>query len=161
VDTALFESFLYTRRMHDFSIPNPFIPDLQHAVSESEMEIDFIRSSGPGGQNVNKTSSKAQLRWNISASKCFSDRDKARLREYFASRITKEGDIVLFADSERSQAQNKEAVIRRLQSLVRAALKAKKKRIATKPTRGSKERRLQEKKQQSQKKQARKPLIDE
>lgn len=145
----------------DIHTANPFLAQRQDPVPASEMEIDFIRSSGPGGQHVNKTSSKAQLRWSIDDSNGFSDREKEILRKHFASRITKEGELVLVSDSERSQAQNKEAVIRRLQSLVRTALKPKKKRIATKPTRGSKERRLQEKRQLSQKKQARKLSPDD
>ena len=134
---------------------NPFIRT--GPVPESEIRIEFARSGGPGGQNVNKTLTKAQLRWDVDASAAFSRREKARIKRKLGNRLTKEGEIVLSSESERSQNQNKETVIERLQSLIRDALRPEKKRIPTKPTRASKERRLKAKRQTSRKKQLRKP----
>lgn len=142
-------------------LTNPFVPETIVRIPESEIKVEFVRSSGPGGQKVNKTSTKAQLRWNIDASTVFSSKEKALLKKRLAHKLTKEGEIVLSADTERSQLQNKMAVIARLQTLVRTALIPKRKRIATKPTRGSKERRLSDKKKQSRKKKMRKADFDE
>lgn len=138
-------------------VSNPFLEKQSSGpVPESEIQIDFARSGGPGGQNVNKTETKAQLRWNIEASHAFSDSQKARLKKALEKRLTKTGEIVLSSESERSQNQNRDAVIERLQSIVQSALTPKKKRIPTKPTRSAKERRLKEKKKQSRKKRLRK-----
>lgn len=151
---------MYTRIM-ERPFSNPFILGHIACIPESEIEIDFVRSSGPGGQKVNKTSTKAQLRWNIDASGAFSSKEKAMLKKALANKLTKEGDIILSAESERSQLQNKATVMARLQALVGTALIPKRKRVATKPTRGSKERRLDKKKKQSRKKEMRKADFDE
>ena len=128
--------------------PQIFIP-------ESEMEIDFVRSSGPGGQKVNKTSSKAQLRWNVDRSAVINDEQKNRIKTQLVNRLNKEGEIVLASDELRSQPQNRERVIELLRTLVAQALIPEKERIPTKPRRAVKERRLDEKAKQSQKKQIR------
>ncbi|MFA6429460.1 MAG: alternative ribosome rescue aminoacyl-tRNA hydrolase ArfB [Patescibacteria group bacterium] len=144
-----------------FSVSLYHNPSLERLVPESEMMIEFVRSSGPGGQNVNKTSSKAQLHWNVSASKVFTDREKSLIKERLAHRLTKEGFIVLASDEQRSQSQNREAVIKLLRSLVIKALAPIKPRVPTKPTRGSKERRIGAKKERSLLKQIRTTRWDE
>lgn len=125
-------------------------------VPESEIQLDFARSSGPGGQNVNKVSSKAQLRWYVGGSAAFTDEQKALIRAFAGSRLTKEDEIVLAAESERSQLQNKEEAIRRLQELVRMALTPKKKRKPTKVSRAQKRKRVESKRIVSEKKRNRK-----
>lgn len=111
----------------------------------SEMHIDFVRSSGPGGQNVNKVNTKAQLRWSVGASRVFSWEQKLRLRSKLKNRLNKHDEIVLWYDDERSQSQNKQKVIHLLNALVKSALKVPRRRVATKPTRASKEKRLEHK----------------
>jgi ribosome-associated protein len=118
----------------------------------SEIQITFARSSGPGGQNVNKVSSKAQLRWDIWGSRAYSTDEKARLVRELASYLTWKNEVILQSDETRSQLQNKERVIRKLNSLVDKALLPLKLRVPTKPTRGSKERRLESKKLNTKKK---------
>ncbi len=124
-------------------------------IPEDELEINFVRSSGKGGQNVNKLSTKAQLRWNIDKSLAFSDEEKEKIKFSLANRINKEGELLLESQEERSQLQNKQRVVERLNNLIKTALAPQQERIATKPTYGSKERRLEEKKMQGKKKKER------
>jgi len=124
-------------------------------IPESELEIAFVRASGPGGQNVNKTSTKAQLHWNVDHSAAFSDMEKAMIRERLASRINLAGEVVLSASAERSQEQNRATVIKRLEQLVTQALKPVLPRKKTRPTKSSKEKRLATKKIHSKKKKLR------
>ena len=124
-------------------------------IPASEYTIEFARSGGPGGQNVNKVSSKAQLRWSVGASQVLSDEQKARVRVALKNRLTNEDEILVTAEDERSQAQNREQVIARFQELVAQALHVPKKRRPTKPTRSSKEKRLQAKKIISERKRSR------
>jgi len=127
------------------------------SVPESELRLDFSRSSGPGGQNVNKVSSKAQVRWSVGASQAFTDGQKTLIRAAAGKHLNKEDEIVLAAESERSQFQNKEEVIRRLQELVRIALVPKKKRRPTKVSRAQKRKRVEQKRLVGEKKKARRP----
>lgn len=127
------------------------------SVPESELRLDFARSGGPGGQNVNKVSSKAVLRWDVGSSQAFTDEQKAAIRAAAGKYLNKEDEIVLTAESERSQLQNKAAVIKRLQALVRIALTPKKKRKPTKVSRAQKRRRLESKRLVSERKRSRKP----
>ncbi len=124
-------------------------------IPASEYTIEFARSGGPGGQNVNKVSSKAQLRWGVGASQSLSDEQKARVRVALKNRLTNDDEILVTAEDERSQAQNREQVIVRFQELIAQALHVQKKRRATKPTRSSKEKRLQSKKIMSERKKMR------
>jgi ribosome-associated protein len=122
---------------------------------EHELEEKFVTAGGPGGQNVNKVASAVQLRFNIGASLAFTDDEKARIRRSLASRINDEGEIVLFVQTHRSQARNREEARARLVELLEKSLVRKKKRVATRPTRASRERRLQSKSRRSDIKRAR------
>lgn len=126
-------------------------------VPESEIDIDFVRSSGPGGQKVNKTSSKAQLRWNVGESSGFTDVQKEAIREVAGNRLNGEDEIVIAAETERSQLQNKSAVIERLHEIVTEALTPKKERKETKVSKSQKKKRLENKRRTGAKKRDRKP----
>lgn len=127
-------------------------------IPESEFQIDFVRASGAGGQNVNKVSTKVQLKWNVGRSSVFSAEEKVKIKTLLANRINEEGEVVMSSQETRSQLQNKERVIERLHELVEIALRSVHKRIPTKPTRGSRERRLDFKEKHSQRKQARRKV---
>lgn len=116
-----------------------------------ELVETFTRSSGPGGQSVNKVSSAVQLRWNVDASSVPA-RIKTRFRQIWKNRITKEGDVIVDASEHRSQALNRDAARDRLTSMIRKAAKKRKRRIPTRPTRGSVERRIKAKKETGEKK---------
>lgn len=122
-------------------------------IPENEFNIDFVCSSGPGGQNVNRRKTKAQLRWNINDSKVLTEEQKEQVRKRLSS--TKEGDLILKSEETRHQPRNKEIVIQRLNELIHQALKKKKKRKKTKPSKAAIERRIEEKKRQSEKKKSR------
>jgi ribosome-associated protein len=112
------------------------------ALDEAELEISYIRASGPGGQNVNKVSSAAQLRFDARTSPSLPDDVATRLIRLAGAKATKEGVIVITADRFRSQDQNREDAIDRLKELIIKAAHKPKPRKATKPTKASKEKRL-------------------
>jgi ribosome-associated protein len=106
-------------------------------ISESDVDITAIRSSGPGGQGVNKTNSKAELRWDLEGSGLLNEDQKATVREKLSTRINRDGVLVLHVQKTRSQKQNKEIALERLNELVNAALEVPKERVATKKHRGT------------------------
>lgn len=118
-------------------------------IPASELQYTASRSSGPGGQHVNKTDSRIQVRWNIPSSSALSDFLKQRVMKVLATRLTEDGDLLLASDSNRSQRRNKDDVTQRLAALVRDALVPPKPRRKTKPTRASRQKRLDEKKRRS------------
>jgi ribosome-associated protein len=125
------------------------------SIPRSELDVRVSRSSGAGGQHVNKTSSRVEIFWNIITSRALSEEQRDRLRAKLASRITTEGSIRVVASESRSQSRNRDLAEERLADLVRQALVVPKKRRATKPTRAAKEARLESKKRQSHKKRER------
>ncbi|MCC4211711.1 alternative ribosome rescue aminoacyl-tRNA hydrolase ArfB [Leeuwenhoekiella parthenopeia] len=126
-------------------------------ILQSECEFKAVRSSGPGGQHVNKTSTKVMLHWDLEASAVFTEEQKERLGQRLASKLTTENQLVLSYDQSRSQHKNKEEVFKNLVQLLEKALVIPKKRKKTRPTLASKKRRLESKKQNAQKKANRKP----
>ena len=122
------------------------------SIPRSELDVRVSRSSGAGGQHVNKTSSRVEIFWNVPGSRALTEEQRARLREKLASRLTTEGSIRVVASDMRSQSRNRELAEDRLADLIRRALIVPKKRRATKPTRAAKEARLDSKKRHSTKK---------
>ncbi|MCA0963445.1 alternative ribosome rescue aminoacyl-tRNA hydrolase ArfB [Salipiger bermudensis] len=120
------------------------------SIEDWEMTEQFIRASGPGGQNVNKVSSAVELRFEAERSPNLPPAVKSRLRKLAGRRWTKEGAVVLQVDETRSQARNREIARERLAELIRKALEKPKRRIPTRPTLGSKRRRLEGKKQRGE-----------
>jgi ribosome-associated protein len=119
------------------------------AIPDDELVERFVRSSGPGGQNVNKLSTAVELRFDAANSPSLPDAVRARLLAKRDRRITDEGVIVLSAQRFRTQDRNREDARERLAELIRSALVAPKPRVATKPTRASKERRLTSKRERA------------
>jgi ribosome-associated protein len=109
------------------------------SIPRSELDVRVSRSSGAGGQHVNKTSSRVEIFWNIAGSRALTDDQRSRLFEKLASRLTTEGSIRIVASDMRSQTRNRELAEERLVETVRRALIVPKKRRATRPTRASKE----------------------
>ncbi|MBS3940856.1 MAG: aminoacyl-tRNA hydrolase [Actinobacteria bacterium] len=130
------------------------------SVPETELEFSAARSSGPGGQSVNTTSSKVELRWNVRESSALTETQRSRALERLASRLTTDGVLILQGSEHKSQLRNREAVVARFQAVVGEALEPPKVRRPTRRTRASKERRLQAKKQRSETKRLRKPPQD-
>lgn len=128
--------------------PNIIIPS-------KEIEFNFSRASGAGGQNVNKVNSKATLRWNVLQSLSIPDHIKQRFLARFAGYITKEGDYLISSTVHRDQIKNIEDCYEKLHKALSSVLKREKKRIKTKPSRGHKEKRINSKKINSSKKASR------
>ena len=129
------------------------------AVRVEDITLSYVRSSGPGGQNVNKRSTKAQLRIEIDRIP-LDHRAKARLLEHGRAYLVGDGVLLIESDETRSQSRNRQACMDKLRALVIRALVVPKVRRATKPTRGSVRRRLEEKKQRSETKRRRRPPED-
>lgn len=121
----------------------------------SELEFVTSRSSGPGGQNVNKVNTKVTLRWPVVASVILSSEERETITQKLASRITLEGELVISAQDKRSQLQNKEAALAKLDELLTKAFVKKKKRKATKPSKGAVQKRIESKKKHGEKKKMR------
>lgn len=132
-------------------------------IRREEISEDFVRASGPGGQNVNKVSTAVQLRFNLAANSSLPDDVKSRAARLAGSRLTQHGEIVLQADRYRTRERNREDALNRLIDLLKRATEKPKPRKATKPTLGSKKRRLESKKQRGQIKKLRagKPRADD
>ena len=131
------------------------------SIDEAELQFVFSRASGPGGQNVNKVSTAVQLRFDVSASPSLTERVKQRLVELAGKRMTRSGILVINARRSRTQERNREDAIARLVDLVREAAKRRKRRIETKPTKRSRERRLHDKRLRSRTKKKRGRPSDE
>ena len=134
-------------------MPLAVTPDI--AIPDEEFEWKFIRSSGPGGQNVNKVASAVQLRFLLPLNTSLPVAARNRLRRMAGQKLVDDGSILISARSERSQDQNRRDALERLALMVRAALIEPKIRKKTRPTRASKERRIDSKKRRSTTKQGR------
>ena len=125
-----------------------------------ELIFTTSRSSGPGGQHVNKTESRVTLHWKLKETAALTEEEKTLVGRRLKSRLTEEGELMLSSQKSRSQAMNKEDVTERFFDLITKLAIPPKKRVRTKPSRGSIERRLKEKKVQGERKKGRgKPLI--
>jgi ribosome-associated protein len=125
------------------------------SIPRDELDVRVSRSSGAGGQHVNKTSSRVEIFWNIAGSRALDDEQRARLQEKLSSRLTREGSIRVVASDMRSQSRNRELAEERLRDLIAKSLIVPRKRRATKPTKAAKEARLEAKRRQSSKKRER------
>jgi ribosome-associated protein len=122
------------------------------SIPRTELEYRATRSSGPGGQHVNTSSTRIELLWGLDESRAISDEQRDRIRAKLAARLDSDGKVRVVASDRRSQGQNKQAADERLAALIVHALHVPKKRKATKPTRAAKERRLLSKKRNADKK---------
>jgi ribosome-associated protein len=127
----------------------PLLISIELAIPDEDLEWKFIRASGPGGQNVNKVSSAVQLRFLLPQNSTIPAAAQQRLRRLAGQKLNDDGSILISARSERSQDQNRREALARLEALVREALITPKIRKKTKPTRASKERRIESKKRRS------------
>ena len=133
----------------------PLVVNANLVLPADEVRWSAVRSSGPGGQNVNKVSSRVELRFDIRASKVLSAAAKARLAQLAGGRVTSDGVLIVVCQQTRDQHRNLELARERLAELVRRSLVPPKRRRATRPTRGARERRLGEKKLLGEKKRRR------
>lgn len=130
-------------------------------IDENEIQFRFSRSSGPGGQNVNKVATAVQLRWDVGNTQALPDDVKQRLVELAGNKMTDAGILLIEARRYRSQDKNREDALNRLVSLVKQAARRPKKRRTTRPTRNSQERRLEEKRKRSETKRRRRPVSED
>ena len=132
-------------------------------INESELKESFIRSSGPGGQHVNKVATAVQLRFNAKTSGNISKEVYNRLRTIAGSKLTEDGNLIIVSQVHRSQIQNRQVALDKLISLLHQAAKKPKRRKKTRPSRASVEKRLRNKRLQSEKKKSRRnidPSVD-
>ena len=127
-------------------------------LSKKEIRLEFVRSSGPGGQNVNKVATAAVLRFDVLQSPSLPEQTKRRLVRLAGKRMTAGGILVIKADRCRTQERNRQDAVNRLAQMIRKASEKPKHRIKTRPTAASRERRLAGKQHRSRKKQLRRPV---
>jgi ribosome-associated protein len=142
-------------------MPDDLTVDDQHRIPAEELELSASRSSGPGGQHVNTTDSRIQVRWDLRRSNAFSAEEKDRIGQRLASRLTQDGVLVLACDVHRSQRRNREEALARLAALLRQALHRPRPRKPTAVPHGAREQRLQQKRVRAQIKRARRGSEDD
>ena len=126
-------------------------------IPDSELQFTFSRSPGPGGQNVNKVNSKATLRWSVAESPSIPEEVRRRFMEIYRTRINHLGELVMTGSRFRDAPKNSQDCIDKLRAMLLVAVRRPKRRVPTRPNRSSKQRRLDAKNRQSQKKQNRRP----
>ena len=131
------------------------------SIAEEEISFEFSRSSGPGGQNVNKVSTKATLIFDVAHSPSLTEQQRSKIREVLRTRITKAGMLRVTSQMHRSQLANREAATEKLADLLREALTPRRVRKKTKPPQAARERRLRDKRRRASLKQGRSPLQEE
>jgi ribosome-associated protein len=124
-------------------------------IPRDEFTFTFMRSSGPGGQNVNKVNTKVRLRWDVARSPSLPEAVRERFQRNYARRITTEGDLLITSQRYRDQARNIDDCLEKLRELLAAVATPPRRRKKTRPSRASKERRLQGKREQSERKRGR------
>ena len=144
----------------DTPVGDALVVDATVAIPRSELEVRATRAGGPGGQHVNTSSTRIELRWNVRATRAVDEARRDHLLARLAPRLDGEGNVRVVASEFRSQRQNREAAETRLTELVRRALVVPKRRKPTKPSRAAKAKRLDEKRKQSEKKRNRRALDD-
>ncbi len=143
-------------------LPTEFRITASVSVPAHEVGLSYARSGGPGGQHVNKTATKVLLRWNLERSGAVTPAQRERMRDRLGPRLTEDGDLLVTSERHREQARNVEDAAAKFIAVLREALRIPRKRRATKPTRGSKTRRLDAKRRRGDtKRQRRKPGGDE
>lgn len=130
-------------------------------IPQSELRFTFVRSSGPGGQNVNKVSSKAVLRWRVAESAALPDDVRERFLARYRRRVTNEGDVLVTSQRYRDQGRNVADALEKLRAIIAAVATPPKKRKPTKPSRAAMARRKASKQAHTQKKQRRRVVSDE
>lgn len=135
--------------------PGLLIVNDRISIADSEFDFSFSRSSGPGGQNVNKVNSRASLQWNVMNSHALPESVKHRFLTTYAARLTKEGVVIISSQRYRDQGRNVTDCLEKLRQLILAVADEPVPRRPTKPSRGAKQRRLSEKKATSERKQGR------
>ena len=128
------------------------------SIPMSELRFRFARSSGPGGQHVNRSATQVELLFDVANSPSLNETQRQRVLRKLKSRIDKEGILHLVSQESRSQLRNREEVVKRFQELMREALRTPKRRLPTRPTPASQERRLREKRRRSEIKRSRRPV---
>ena len=130
-------------------------------IPDDELRFRFSASGGPGGQHANKAATRAELSWDVAASRAPGPRQRQRIRLKLAKRIDVTGVLRVVSDTHRSQLRNRQDALDRLSAMVAGALKQDKKRLATQPSRAAKERRIQSKKKRSRVKSLRRPPVSD
>jgi ribosome-associated protein len=136
-------------------MPRPLVVTSDLIIPAAELAISYARSAGPGGQNVNKVSSKAVLRWQVVATPSLPADVRRRFLQKYANRINGEGELVLAADEHREQSRNLAACRERLVQMIVTVLHPPRRRVKTRPSRAAVERRIESKHRSSEKKQRR------
>jgi ribosome-associated protein len=142
-------------------MPEPLRIDADVVIPAADLEIEAVRSSGPGGQNVNKVATKVELRFDLRGTEALAPAVKGRLRALAGKRVDADGRIRVISQRTRDQSRNREDAREKLAEMIRAALVPPRPRRATRPTRASKARRLDDKRKQSSKKRLRGRVGDE